>query len=131
MFGIPTDDNRWIQVVLDHFKAIAVGVTHRLALENSFPTAVEDDIDATLYLIEKAHELVIDVSRIVTSGPAGGSLAIIVPLRWQEELCEKKLRAEPYPGNTSTAAGRSSAIVTWYSSTDFTISRDEHGAMCL
>jgi len=130
--GTATDDARWVQVVLDHCNAIVVSVAYRLAPENPFPTAVEDGVDAMLYLIEHADELAIDVNRIATSGfSAGGNLAITVPLRWQEELRLRKLVAETAAREDSLAAGRFSAIVAWYPSTDFTISRDERRATCV
>lgn len=132
MVGTPTNDARWVQVVLDHCNAIIVSVAYRLAPENPFPTAVEDDVDTMLYLVEHADELAIDVNRIATSGfSAGGNLAVTVPLRWHEELRLRKLRARTHPGDTSPEAGRFSAIVAWYPSLDFTISRDERRATCV
>ena len=128
--GTPTDDARWAQLVMEECDAVVVSVAYRLAPEYPFPIAVEDGTDAMLYLQQHHDELGIDPRQIATSGfSAGGNLAITVPLRWREEMRRRQL--------TAGAATRSAnehpfcAIVAWYPSTDFTVSRDERRASCV
>lgn len=85
--GSATDDARWAHAVTTLTNAVVVAVDYRLAPEFPFPTAIEDGVDALMYLVDHADELQLDVKRIVTSGfSAGGNMAFTVPLRWQYEL---------------------------------------------
>lgn len=70
--------------------AVVASVDYRLAPEYHFPTAVEDGVDAVLYVARHAEELWLDVDKIAVSGfSAGGNMAFTVPLRLQEELDEE------------------------------------------
>jgi len=87
--GKATDDARWAAAVTEQAGAIVASVDYRLAPEYHFPTAVEDGVDAVLYVARHAEELWIDVDKIAISGfSAGGNMAFTVPLRLQEELDE-------------------------------------------
>ncbi|KAK5018315.1 hypothetical protein LTR60_001551, partial [Cryomyces antarcticus] len=70
--GTATDDARWCDTVVGEVNAVVVSVDYRLAPENPFPTAVEDGVDAILYLAEHAEELGIDVDRMAVSGFSSG-----------------------------------------------------------
>ena len=60
---------------------MVVSVGYRRAPEAPFPAAVDDGVDALLYLSRHAPELGLDVSRVVLSGfSAGGNLTVTVPL---------------------------------------------------
>lgn len=85
--GTATDDCRWAAAVVEHVGGIVASVDYRLAPEYSFPTAVEDGVDAVLYVARHAEDLWIDPDKIAISGfSAGGNMAFTVPLRLQEEL---------------------------------------------
>jgi putative ergosteryl-3beta-O-L-aspartate hydrolase len=73
--GGPEDDARWASTVLmTHTDAIVVSVGYRLAPENPFPTAIEDCVDAILWLCKYADEYNLDKIRFVLSGfSAGGN----------------------------------------------------------
>ena len=80
--GKGTDDRYWANVVLNTANAVFVSVDYRRAPEFPFPTAVDDSVDAVLYLSAHAQELGLDISKIALSGfSAGGNLAFSVPLR--------------------------------------------------
>ncbi|CAD6884727.1 unnamed protein product [Tilletia caries] len=79
--GKATDDARWAAAVVEQVPAIVVSVDYRLAPAHPFPTAVQDGVDALLYIHAHADELGIDVGRIALSGfSAGGNLVFTVPL---------------------------------------------------
>ena len=85
--GSATDDARWATSVVEHTGAVVASVDYRLAPEFPFPTAVEDGVDAVLYIIRHAEELFLDASRIAISGfSAGGNLTFTVPMRLIEEV---------------------------------------------
>ena len=87
--GKATDDARWATDLVDKVDVIVVSVDYRLAPEYPFPTAVEDGVDAILFLVERAEELGLDVRRFVISGfSAGGNLAFTVPLMLYDRLQE-------------------------------------------
>ena len=82
VLGSATDDRYWANVVLKTAKAVLVSVEYRRAPEFAYPTAVDDGVDALLYLSAHAVELGLDVQNIALSGfSAGGNLAFSVPLR--------------------------------------------------
>lgn len=147
--GSATDDARWCRILVEELSAVVVSVDYRLAPEHPFPTAVEDGVDAILYLAGHADEFNIDLDKIVVSGfSSGGNMAFTVPLRLQEELDNEcatgedrresvLLQARP-PLLKALSDGRIlrrqkcaikvKAVVSWYPSTDYTRTRDERRA---
>ncbi|KAJ3929115.1 MAG: Alpha/Beta hydrolase protein [Lentinula lateritia] len=129
--GRATDDARWARAVVHYADAIVVSVDYRLAPEHPFPIAIEDGVDATLYLIEHAEELKIDPHRIAYSGfSAGGNMSFSVPIRLAEEYRIRKTKrdAGSSTGSTGPAVtqeGTVIAISSWYPSIDYTNTRDE------
>ncbi|KAK5257062.1 hypothetical protein LTR16_001712 [Cryomyces antarcticus] len=147
--GTATDDARWCDTVVGEVNAVVVSVDYRLAPENPFPTAVEDGVDAILYLAEHAEELGIDVDRMAVSGfSSGGNMSFTVPLRLQNELLGDDGDGDGNSdgvglGSTestsvpqkATGARRTllrarrdvdvKAIVAWYPSTDYTQTREQ------
>ncbi|KAH9832360.1 hypothetical protein Tdes44962_MAKER08808 [Teratosphaeria destructans] len=84
--GTATDDARWCGTVVDECHAIVVSVEYRKAPEMPFPTAVEDGVDAVLWIHEHADDLGIDREKIALSGfSSGGNMAFTVPLRLYDE----------------------------------------------
>lgn len=80
--GHALDDHNWARVVLENVQCVVVSVNYRLAPECPFPAAVDDAVDALLYLSANSQELGLDPSRIALSGfSAGANLAFTVPLR--------------------------------------------------
>lgn len=87
--GTAHDDARWAKTVVDEVGAVIVSVDYRLAPEHPFPTAVEDGVDAILYLARHADDLMLDCDRFAVSGfSSGGNMSFTVPLRLQSELLE-------------------------------------------
>lgn len=85
--GAPTDDARWCGTVVDECNAIVVSVDYRKAPEFPFPTAVEDGVDAVIWIHKHAEELGIDREKIALSGfSSGGNMAFTVPLRLYDEI---------------------------------------------
>lgn len=85
--GAATDDARWATTVVQETGAVVASVDYRLAPRFPFPTAVEDGVDAVLYVIRHAEELHLDANRIAISGfSAGGNLTFTVPMRLMEEV---------------------------------------------
>ncbi|KAL0060043.1 hypothetical protein AAF712_013163 [Marasmius tenuissimus] len=130
--GRATDDARWARSVLEYTSSIVVSVEYRLAPEYPFPTAIEDGVDAALYLIDHASEFLIDVKRIAFSGfSAGGNMSFSVPIRLEEELRIRRGNAgkEGYVGRNDIMAKRDEArvvaIAAWYPSLDYTKTREE------
>ena len=136
-------------MLVEELNAVVVTVDYRLAPEHPFPTAVEDGVDAILYLSEHAHEFNIDLEKIVVSGfSSGGNMAFTVPLRLQEEL-ESESEADEERGESVVESRRPpllkalsegriltrvkrqinvKAVVAWYPSTDYTRTRNERRA---
>lgn len=156
--GCATDDARWAGAVATQVEAVVACVEYRRAPEHPFPTAVEDGVDALIYIARNAHELHLDPGRVAVSGfSSGGNMALTVPLRLQEELfSDEELAAskEATPASTinptkapavkvtaldseqSNAksvvellkALRIVAVCAWYPSTDYTRTREERRA---
>ncbi|KAL1582285.1 hypothetical protein WHR41_09163 [Cladosporium halotolerans] len=83
--GAPTDDARWCTTVADECKALVVSVGYRPAPEYPFPNAVEDGVDAIIWIYKHAAELGIDRDKIAISGfSSGGNMAFTVSLRLHE-----------------------------------------------
>mgnify|MGYP003629409086 FL=1 len=118
--GRANDDARWATAVVDIVGAVVVCVNYRLAPKWYFPTAVEDGVDAILYLVRNADELRIDAYQIGVSGfSSGGNMAFTVPLRFQEELCRMSDREQLPANSTGREGGRVIVIISWYPPTDF------------
>ncbi|KAF2086636.1 hypothetical protein K490DRAFT_17158, partial [Saccharata proteae CBS 121410] len=152
--GAATDDARWCKTVVDEVGAVVVSVDYRLAPEHPFPTAVEDGVDAILYLAENAVSLNIDVDRMAVSGfSSGGNMSLSVPLRLQGEThpephnCEAPFGMKRAPASMDNipqkalSQGRTlvnvervvklKAIVAWYPSTDYTQTREQRRMTCV
>ena len=130
--GAGTDDARWARAVTQDVEALCVSVDYRLAPEHPFPTAVDDGVDAILYLVKHADELGIDPDRIAVSGfSAGGNLAFTVLLRLRERaLHNTYIKVDPAQALLSGTgeAFRIIAIVAWYPSVDFSKPRAQRRA---
>lgn len=142
--GCASDDGRWAHFVLDEADAVMVSVGYRRAPEHPFPAAVDDGVQALLYLASHAAELGLDVSRIALSGfSAGGNLAVTVPLRLRSLLATSDLspndQDEPVVRADSTEQlidGSASdlnivALFCWYPILDFETSRAHRRAMSI
>lgn len=82
VLGTALDDRFWTASLLKNVNCVVVSVGYRLAPEHPFPTAVDDSVDALLYLSTHAETLGLDITRIALSGfSAGANLAFTVPLR--------------------------------------------------
>jgi acetyl esterase/lipase len=108
--GHALDDHNWARVVLQNVQCVVVSVNYRLAPECPFPSAVDDAVDALLYLSANSQELGLDPSRIALSGfSAGANLTFSVPLRLEyhtkrhEESMNKACSAPDLPRWPSTA----------------------------
>lgn len=85
--GSPMDDARWCSTVVDECNAVVISVDYRLAPECPFPTAVEDGVDAVIWVHQNADELGIDPNKIALSGfSSGANMACTVPLRLWDEM---------------------------------------------
>ncbi|KAJ5502506.1 Alpha/beta hydrolase fold-3 [Penicillium fimorum] len=135
--GAATDDSRWAKIVLDNVGAVMVSVSYRRAPEHPFPAAVDDGVEALLYLATHAGELGLDVSRVALSGfSAGGNLAVTVPLRLRgrisTEVEEHLGRAESTQNLLSQVSDLNIvALFCWYPILDFEESRDHRRAMSM
>lgn len=116
--GSATDDARFARFIMERSKAVFVSVDYRLAPEYPFPYAVEDGVDALLFVIKNAAELRIDPNRLATSGfSAGGNIAITAPMRLY-----LLGQTTPIPKHEIVA------LATFYPITDYTLSRAERRA---
>lgn len=87
VLGCATDDIFWAKAVMEQAQAVVVSVAYRRAPEHPFPAAVDDGVEALLYLTRHSYELGIDASRMSLTGfSAGGNLAFAVSLRLQDRL---------------------------------------------
>lgn len=135
--GCATDDSRWAAAVVDQVGAVVASVNYRRAPECPFPAAVDDGVEALLYLARHAGELGLDVSRVALSGfSAGGNLAVTVPLRLRgrisTEVKEQLGRAESSQRlMDQTADLNIVALFCWYPILDFLESRDHRRAMSI
>ncbi|KAJ5646776.1 hypothetical protein N7490_003148 [Penicillium lividum] len=121
--GHAIDDARWAHsVTTAHPDSIFISVNYRLAPEHPFPTAIEDGVDAILWLWDHAENYNLDRNRFVLCGDsAGGNLSLTVPLRLHEEL-EKRDRLET--NNDIKLSGS----LAFYPSVDWTRTRLERDA---
>lgn len=135
--GAPTDDSRWAHCIVQEVGAVVVSVGYRRAPEHPFPAAVDDGVDALLYLAAHATELGLDVSRVALSGfSAGGNLAVTVPLRLRglpsSVIQEPLNRADSTTKLVdSTANLNIVALFVWYPVLDFEESREHRRAMSI
>ena len=118
-------------MILQRVRAVFVSVEYRLAPEHPFPTAVQDGLEALLYLANNQEELGIDATRMILSGfSAGGNMAFSIPLKLRAYLqspstAKFDLKAQRFtPNNIPRIVG----IVSFYPILDYTISRDEKRA---
>lgn len=85
--GAPTDDARWCTTVADECGAVVVSVGYRLAPKYPFPSAVEDGVDAVIWVHKHAVDLGIDRDKIAISGfSSGGNMAFTVSLRLHDYM---------------------------------------------
>lgn len=130
--GTGTDDARWAAMVADEVDAVVVSVCYRLAPEYSCPTAVEDGVEAVLFIAAHAEMLGVDISKMALSGfSAGGNLAFTVPLRLQEHI----LSMHADRGESGILAGilplpQLVSVVAWYPSLDNRLTRAQRRASC-
>lgn len=133
--GSASDDGRWAAVVLKDVDAICVSVEYRLAPEFPFPTAVEDGVEALLYLAANADDFGLDPKKIALSGfSAGGNMSFTMPLRLQTHLQSIKNKHQ----SKSTSGSRPTpqlpeivSIIAWYPSLDARLTRDERRTGCV
>ncbi len=93
---------------------------YRLAPEFTYPTAVQDGVDALFYLREHREELGIDEGRMATSGfSAGGNLAVTVPILARDLLDKREKK-----GGERDGWGLK-AVMAWYPGLDRTTTREE------
>jgi acetyl esterase/lipase len=103
--GTAHDDARWAKTVVDEVGAVVVSVNYRLAPEHPFPTAVEDGVDALLYLVQHARSLMLDPDRFAVSGfSSGANMSFTVPLRLQSEVLDNLTGISSLPTASSSSA---------------------------
>jgi putative ergosteryl-3beta-O-L-aspartate hydrolase len=134
--GKATDDRYWANVVLKTANAVFVSVDYRRAPEFPYPTAVDDSVDALLYLAANADSLGLDSTRVALSGfSAGANLAFSALLRLKFHTRKGLLSTEDLSlsRRSSTRKLFESApshdlqivnIVAFYPLLDWSISRD-------
>ncbi|KAJ5773191.1 hypothetical protein N7457_008087 [Penicillium paradoxum] len=120
--GHALDDARWAGSVLKaHPEAVIVSVDYRLAPEHPYPVALEDSVDAVIWLYQNAETYNLDKTRFVLCGTsAGGNLALAVPFRLHKELQHKRWASI---GKIPLAG-----LVAFYPSVDWTRTRRERDA---
>ena len=130
--GTVTDDARWAAIVVSEVDAVVVSVCYRFAPEHPFPTAVEDGVEAVLYIAAHAGVFGVDISKMALSGfSAGGNLAFTVPLRLQEHILSMQAdRGEPEIPSAILPLPHLVSVVTWYPSLDNRLTRAQRRASC-
>ncbi|KAL8704171.1 MAG: hypothetical protein Q9201_002669 [Fulgogasparrea decipioides] len=115
-------------MIVDRLDAVVISAQYRLAPEHPFPTAVDDGVAVLLWLGENADALGLDLQRIALSGfSAGGNMAFTVPLRLREHFgFESRLEM-----SQARVVPNVNAIVSWYPSLDYRLSRTERRATCV
>ncbi|KAJ5440084.1 uncharacterized protein N7458_011082 [Penicillium daleae] len=135
--GCATDDARWSAAVVEQVGAVVASVSYRRAPEHPFPAAVDDGVEALLYLATHAADLALDVSRVALSGfSAGGNLAITVPLRLRGRISTEVKEHFGRADSTQQLVNQTSdlnivAVFSWYPILDFLESRDHRRAMSI
>ena len=115
-------------MILQEVRAVFVSVEYRLAPEHPFPTAVQDGLEALLYLAENKEEFGIDATQFILSGfSAGGNMAFSIPLKLQAYIQSlSTANADPKaPRFTPNNIPRIVGIIAFYPILNYTISRDE------
>jgi acetyl esterase len=95
---------------------VVVSVDYRLGPEHRFPSAVDDSIEATRYVLANAAALRVDASRVAVGGDsAGGNLAAVVCLALRDagDALQPRFQLLIYPvtdmrGPVACAASRES-----------------------
>jgi acetyl esterase/lipase len=133
--GCATDDSYWAKCVVQETGAVFVSVGYRRAPEHPFPAAVDDGVEALLYLAAHASDLHLDTSRVTITGfSAGGNLAVTVPLRLQYRIQNDQGSEFLGPLDSTQNLVNGSAnlrilsIFAWYPILDFVDSRDHRRA---
>lgn len=135
--GCATDDSRWAAAVVERVGAVVASVSYRRAPEYPFPTAVDDGVEALLYLAQHAGDLGLDVSRMALSGfSAGGNLAVTVPLRLRGRISEEIEGQLRRADSSQRLVDQTSelnivALFCWYPILDYLESRDHRRAESL
>lgn len=133
--GCATDDGRWAAAVVEQVGAVVASVSYRRAPEHPFPAAVDDGVEALLYLAANAADLALDVSRVALSGfSAGGNLAVTVPLRLRGRIASEVKETFGRADSTQHLVNQTGdlnivALFCWYPILDFLESRDHRRAM--
>ena len=121
-------------MILQEVRAVFVSVEYRLAPEHPFPAAVQDGLEALLYLAKNKERFGIDATQLILSGfSAGGNMAFSIPLKLRAYLqslstVNADLKA---PRFTLNNIPRIVGIISFYPILDYTISRDEKRAASL
>ncbi|KAJ5178801.1 Alpha/beta hydrolase fold-3 [Penicillium capsulatum] len=135
--GCATDDGRWCAAVVEQVEAVVVSVSYRRAPEFPFPTAVDDGVEALLYMAAQAVDLALDVSRVALSGfSAGGNLAVTVPLRLRDRVSTEVKEHFGRADSTQRLVDPTSdlnivALFCWYPILDFLESREHRRAVSI
>ena len=122
--GTATDDGRWASAILEEIEVVFVSVEYRLAPEHAFPTAVEDGLEALLYLANNAEGFGIDATKMILAGfSAGGNMAFTIPLKLHAHLesLGSKATSRDAPKFTPNNIPGIIAIVSWYPILDYGI----------
>ena len=130
--GTATDDARWAAMVVDEIDAVVVSVGYRLAPEHPFPTAVEDGVEAVLFIAAHADVFGVDISKMALSGfSAGGNLTFTVPLRLREHILSKHAhQGESEVPSAILPLPHIVSVVAWYPTLDYRLTRDQRRASC-
>lgn len=102
-----------------------VSVEYRLAPQHPFPAAVEDGLEALLYLANNQEGFGIDASQIILTGfSAGGNMAFSIPLKLHASLdALGTMGTTPIaPKLTPHNIPRVMGIVSFYPILDYSIS---------
>ncbi|KAK9244494.1 Alpha/beta hydrolase fold-3, partial [Lipomyces tetrasporus] len=117
--GRHRDDARWATTIVEAQNAVVVSVGYRLAPEYPDPVAIDDGVDAVLWIWNHADEFNLDRSRIAFSGfSAGGTLSFTVAFRLDEVVLNRM----------PTGRIRLAGIVASYPAVDITQTRAERKA---
>ncbi|KAI9738704.1 MAG: hypothetical protein M1834_008209 [Cirrosporium novae-zelandiae] len=133
--GSPTDDGRWARAVLEEVEDVVfISVAYRLAPEYPFPAAVDDGVEALLWLSAHAEEYNLDMSAVALTGfSAGANLTFTVPLRLHAYVQSSSYTTkshDAFEALNHMKMPKIKSIVAFYPALDFTMTRDERRATC-